>query len=52
MNHYLLLWMLAIVLLTTAGCPPRHPPHFPQPFGVQDETSGQLSLSCDRSITS
>ena len=30
-NPYLLLGLIIIVLLATAGCPPRHPPHTPQP---------------------
>ena len=47
MNRRLLLWLIAFVLLTTAGCPPRHPPHTPQPFGMPGKASGHLSLSCD-----
>jgi hypothetical protein len=49
MNRYLLLWMIAIVLLATAGCPPRHPPHTPQPFGTKGEASGSLFLEEPRS---
>lgn len=39
MNDRVLLWLLAVVLLVTAGCPPRHPPHTPQPFGMKDANS-------------
>lgn len=35
MNRHLP-WLIAIVLLVTAGCPPRHPPHTPQPFGMKN----------------
>jgi hypothetical protein len=38
MNRHLLLWALGIVLIVTAGCPPRHPPHTPQPFGMKATT--------------
>jgi hypothetical protein len=31
MNHRVLLWLIAIALLATVGCRPRHPPHTPQP---------------------
>lgn len=34
MNRRVLLWLTAIVLLTTVGCRPRHPPHTPQPLGM------------------
>jgi hypothetical protein len=44
MNHHLL-WLIAIILLTTAGCPPRHPPHTPQPFGMNAATGGSVSVS-------
>jgi len=40
MNRHLLLVLIATVVLATAGCPPRHPPHTPQPFGVKAETGG------------
>ncbi len=40
MSRYLLLWLIAFVVLATAGCPPRHPPHTPQPFGMEAETGG------------
>ncbi|HEX6532922.1 MAG TPA: hypothetical protein VF019_09865 [Nitrospira sp.] len=36
MNHRALLWLIAIVLLITVGCIPRHPPHTPQPLGMKD----------------
>jgi len=36
MNRHLLLWLIAIALLTTVSCRPRHPPHTPQPFGMED----------------
>ena len=36
MKHRALPWLIAIVLLTTLGCPPRHPPHTPQPLGMKD----------------
>ena len=39
MNRHLLLWLVAIVLLATIGCPPRHPPHTPQPFSIKGEVS-------------
>jgi len=35
-------WLIAIVLLTTAGCPPRHPPHTPQPFGMNKANDGPV----------
>jgi hypothetical protein len=44
MNRHLLLWLIAIALLATVGCPPRHPPHTPQPFGTE-EVTGSSSLS-------
>jgi hypothetical protein len=34
MNRRVLLWVIATMLLTAVGCPPRHPPHTPQPLGV------------------
>ena len=34
MNRRVLLWLTAIVFLTTVGCRPRHPPHTPQPLGM------------------
>ena len=36
MNRRVLLWLIAIILLTTVGCLPRHPPHTPQPLGMLD----------------
>ena len=36
MNRRVLLWLITIVLLTTVGCLPRHPPHTPQPLGMLD----------------
>ncbi len=44
MNRHLLLCLIAIALLATVGCPPRHPPHTPQPFGTE-EVTGSSSLS-------
>lgn len=44
MNRHLLLSLIAIVLLATTGCPPRHPPHTPQPFGMQGELAGSVIL--------
>ncbi len=38
-NHFLLLWLMAIVLITTTGCRPRHPPHTPQLFGMEEVIS-------------
>lgn len=38
MNRHLLLCLVAIALLATVGCPPRHPPHTPQPFGAHKLT--------------
>ena len=38
MNRHLLLCLIAIALLVTVGCPPRHPPHTPQPFGAHKLT--------------
>jgi hypothetical protein len=34
MNRRVLLWLIAIVLLATVGCRPRHPPHTPQPLNM------------------
>jgi hypothetical protein len=48
MSRHLLLWLIAIALLATVSCRPRHPPHTPQPFGMQGVTYADLSLSCDR----
>jgi len=42
MNRHLLLWLTAMVLLATTGCPPRHPPHTPQPFGMKHTSSGSV----------
>lgn len=36
MNRHLLLCVGVVVLLTTVGCRPRHPPHTPQPFSAED----------------
>lgn len=46
MNRHLLLWLIAMVLLATTGCPPRHPPHTPQPFGKKHTSSGLSSPDC------
>ena len=32
MNRRMLVWVIATMLLTAVGCPPRHPPHTPQPL--------------------
>lgn len=45
MNRYLLLCLMAIVLLTTVGCRPRHPPHTPQPFGTKAEAGGPVFVT-------
>jgi len=39
MNRHLLLWLIAITLLATVSCRPRHPPHTPQPFSTKDANS-------------
>ncbi len=44
MNRHLLLWVIAGILLATTSCRPRHPPHTPQPFGME-EVIGTLALS-------
>jgi len=43
MNRQLLLWLMAIALLATVGCHPRHPPHTPQPFGMEEVTRSSSS---------
>ena len=40
MNRRVLLWLIAIALLTAVGCRPRHPPHTPQPLNMTGATSG------------
>jgi hypothetical protein len=45
MNRHLLLWLIAITVLATVGCRPRHPPHTPQPFGMNAATGGSVSVS-------
>jgi hypothetical protein len=42
--HRHLPWLIAIVLLATAGCPPRHPPHTPQPFSMKGANGGSVSV--------
>jgi hypothetical protein len=42
LNHRALLSLIAIVLLTTVGCLPRHPPHTPQPLGMKDVTGSSI----------
>jgi hypothetical protein len=32
LNSSMLMWLIAIALLATVGCRPRHPPHTPQPL--------------------
>lgn len=39
MNRYLLVWLMAIAILATVGCRPRHPPHTPQPFSREDHSA-------------
>ena len=43
MNRHLLLGLIIIVLLVTAGCPPRQPPHTPQPYSMKTKSSGPSS---------
>lgn len=38
MNRRVLLWLIAIALLATVGCRPRHPPHTPQPLNMTGAT--------------
>jgi hypothetical protein len=45
MNHRVLLWLIAIALLATVGCRPRHPPHTPQPLNMKDALSGSASVN-------
>lgn len=45
MSRHLLLWLIAFVVLATAGCPPRHPPHTPQPFGTKAEAGGPVFVT-------
>lgn len=45
MNRHLLLWLIAIALLATVGCFPRHPPHTPQPFGTEDRTGSPVFVA-------
>jgi hypothetical protein len=45
MNRRVLLWLMAIALLATVGCRPRHPPHTPQPLNMMDATSGSTSVN-------
>lgn len=48
MNRRALLWPIAIVLLATVGCSPRHPPHTPKPFGMNAATGGPvLSINAE-----
>ncbi|MFY4728013.1 hypothetical protein [Nitrospira sp. BLG_2] len=35
MNRHLLLGLIIIVLFVTTGCPPRQPPHTPQPYSMK-----------------
>jgi len=34
-RRVLLLSIIILSMLLSVGCPPRHPPHTPQPFGVK-----------------
>ena len=43
MNRHLLLGLIIVVLLAAAGCPPRQPPHTPQPYSMKAETSGSTT---------
>jgi hypothetical protein len=43
MNRHLLLGLIIVVLLAAAGCPPRQPPHTPQPYSMKAEASGPPS---------
>ena len=45
MSRHLLLWLIAFVVLAAAGCPPRHPPHTPQPFGTKAEAGGPVFVT-------
>ena len=45
MNRFLLMWLMAIALLATVGCFPRHPPHTPQPFGMEHTTGSPVFLN-------
>lgn len=45
MNRHLLLGLIIIVLLATAGCPPHQPPHTPQPYSMKAETSGSVFIT-------
>ena len=44
-NRHVLLWPMAIALLVTTGCPPRHPPHTPQPFGTANLGDGLTNVA-------
>lgn len=35
MKRSVLLLLILMSMLLSVGCPPRHPPHTPQPFGVE-----------------
>ena len=43
MNRHLLLGLIIIVLFVTAGCPPRQPPHTPQPYSMKATQSSVFS---------
>jgi len=40
MNRHVLVWLIAVALLATVGCRPRHPPHTPQPLSLPGATGG------------
>lgn len=45
MNRRVSLWLIAIALLATVGCRPRHPPHTPQPLNMMGATSGSALVN-------
>jgi hypothetical protein len=45
MNRLVLVWLMAIVVVATVGCRPRHPPHTPQPFGTEHTAGSPVSLN-------
>lgn len=45
MNRHVLPGLVALVLLATTGCSPRHPPHTPQPFGMESAVNGTAFIT-------
>ena len=45
MHRHVLLWLMVIALIATTGCPPRHPPHTPQPFGMANLGDGLTNVA-------